>query len=803
MKGRFGTAAVFLTAISTILGAILFLRFGWAVGNVGFLGVTAIILLGHLVTIPTALAIAEIATNQRVAGGGVYYILSRSFGINVGAAIGIALFLSQAISIAFYVIAFSEAFRPALPWIHEQTGFLITDVRIFSIPTAVLLALLILLQGAGSGMRVLYVVVATLAVSLVMFFLGQGWLPDPDMSDLFSRVRGGESFFKVFAICFPAFTGMAAGVGLSGELRNPRRNIPVGTLLATVVGMLIYGAVAYKLAMSAPPEDLVGEHLVMSRIALWGPIIPIGLAAASLSSALGAFLIAPRTLQALSLDRVFPAPVNRTFSRIHPRSREPNHATAISAVIALFFVVIGDVDVVAQIISMFFMVTYGSICLVSFLEHFAADPSYRPGFRSRWYISLFGALMCVWIMFQMSEVYATLAIVIMALLYMAVSRAHGRREGLSRMFQGAIFQFSRQLQVFLQKSRNDDDEPSPRPSVVCISSVSFERIAAFELLRWISHRYGFGTYLHYIKGYLSRASNEESRDTLDKLVHLANVSASNVYVDTLVSPSYTSAITQVIQLPGISGQENNTILFEFSKREPADIEQIVDNFQLVSSLGFDVLILGSSDRGFGYFREIHLWITPADIENTKLMILLSYILLGHPDWRNAEIRIFSFVPRNDSGDRRRELEELVTTGRLPISMHNVEFLTEEDGRERREVIAERSHSADLTVIGFRAEVVKRRGADLFTRYDGVGNVLFVNTTKAIDLVGDLEIPEEEPEPPEAEAPGAEVPEAGTPEPEGDGDGDGDGNPAPPPAPATGTGTADRPGVDPGESAPDR
>ena len=305
-------------------------------------------------------------------------------------------------------------------------------------------------------------------------------------------------------------------------------------------------------------------------------------------------------------------------------------------------------------------------------------------------------------------------------------------------------------------------------------------------------------------------------------MHLANVSASNVYVDTLVSPSYTSAITQVIQLPGISGQENNAILFEFSKREPADIDKIVDNFQLVSSLGFDVLILGSSDRGFGYFREIHLWITPADVENTKLMILLSYILLGHPDWRNAEIRIFSFIPLNDSGDRRRELEELVTTGRLPISMHNVEFLTEEEGRERRDVIAERSHSADLTVIGFRAEVVKRRGADLFIGYDGVGNVLFINTTKAIDLVGDLEIPEEQPEPAEAETTKAEASRTEAAPPgtdQGGADdagatqagGDGDDKPAPAteagsetgPASETGTGARDRSGADPDESVPDR
>jgi hypothetical protein len=117
VKANFGTLPVFLTAISTILGAVMFLRFGFAVGSVGFIGALSIILIGHVVTISTAMALAEIATNQKVEGGGEYFIISRSFGINIGAAIGIALYLSQAISVAFYVIAFGEAFDIIKPWV--------------------------------------------------------------------------------------------------------------------------------------------------------------------------------------------------------------------------------------------------------------------------------------------------------------------------------------------------------------------------------------------------------------------------------------------------------------------------------------------------------------------------------------------------------------------------------------------------------------------------------------------------------------------------------------------------------------
>ncbi len=379
-KANFGTAAVFLTSISTILGAILFLRFGYAVGNVGFIGVLFIIGLGHLVTIPTAFAIAEISTNQRVQGGGEYYIISRSFGVIVGSAIGISLFLSRAISVAFYVIALTEAFDPALSFANESWGWPILDKRIIGLLAVLGLTFLILAKGAAMGMKMLYVVVSALGLSLLMFFLGESGSGSEAGFGIFaSTIDHPDPFFIVFAICFPAFTGMTAGVGLSGDLREPRKSIPLGTLSATLAGMMIYIFVGYKLAISASPEALAGDELIMSKIALWGPIIPIGLAAASLSSAVGSYLVAPRILQAIAADRVLPWPwANGWLSRAAGKTSEPVNAALITAAIALTFVLIGDVDFVAKIISMFFMITYGSICAISVLEHFAADPAYRP-----------------------------------------------------------------------------------------------------------------------------------------------------------------------------------------------------------------------------------------------------------------------------------------------------------------------------------------------------------------------------------------------------------------------------------------
>lgn len=375
----------------------MFLRFGFAVGQVGLLGTIAIILIGHAVTIPTAMAIAEIATNQKVEGGGEYYIVSRSFGLVIGATIGIALYLSQAISVAFYIMAFAEAFGPLMDWLRmtvampDWLDWLLSKRQTVGIPALVGLTGIMLTRGADLGVKTLYVVVATLAISLVAFFAGVTEYEKTTELDLLRTVsqleqsegadvgastgeiqspaavaeslqaptedRGAEEggsdntseslrdgaetagdipqgrragkpgattkgagaetsghvagtgdrhgstaagapvreqveeadetavsgdsrsdipvgpiavvgFFTVFAIIFPGFTGMTAGVGLSGNLADPGKSIPLGTLAATIVGMIVYVFIAWKLASAAPPEHLADtSRLVMADIA--------------------------------------------------------------------------------------------------------------------------------------------------------------------------------------------------------------------------------------------------------------------------------------------------------------------------------------------------------------------------------------------------------------------------------------------------------------------------------------------------------------------------------------------------------
>ncbi|MDA3952639.1 MAG: amino acid permease [Bacteroidales bacterium] len=728
-KGKsFGTAPVFFTAISTILGAILFLRFGFAVGTLGFAGALLILLIGHLVTIPTAFAISEIATNQRVEGGGEYFIISRSFGLNIGGTIGIALYLSQAISVAFYVIAFTEAFEPVFNWFQNTYDFSLPR-QVISIPAMALLAILILRKGANMGVKALYFVVAILFVSIFLFFIGKTeYAAETTERFAYSPLRNMDNFFFIFAIIFPAFTGMTAGVGLSGDLKNPGRSIPLGTVAGTFVGIIVYIFIVFKLNNSASPDDLINNQLVMSDIAMYGKwIIPLGLAASTISSALGSIMVAPRTLQALGHDKTFPFQrFNRQMAKGKAETNEPFNASVITILIAFVFVFIGDVNAVAKVISIFFMLTYGSLCLISFLNHFGSSPSYRPTFRSHWILSLIGFVFSIFIMFKMDSLYAILAIGIMITLYIYISYYHSERQGLESIFRSALFQVNRNLQVYLQKNQSIKKKASWHPSAVCVTEVNSDRDNAFKLLTWISDKYGFGTYIQYIQGYYSRAAHDQAQEALELLIERAESRDSNVYVDTIVSPSYTSAIAQIIQLPGISGLDNNLALFEYDKKDPVNLEQIVENYPLVRSGNYDVCILGGSNRGVNFHEGIHIWVRRVDYENLNLMVLLSYIIMGHSDWKGAKIKIFNVRRPGQMDEATNQLMELVKTGRLPISLKNVEFVVTDDSVSLKTLINEKSAKAGLTMIGFRSEQIKHEGEKLFEGYSEIGDVLFVN-----------------------------------------------------------------------------
>jgi hypothetical protein len=245
-------------------------------------------------------------------------------------------------------------------------------------------------------------------------------------------------------------------------------------------------------------------------------------------------------------------------------------------------------------------------------------------------------------------------------------------------------------------------------------------------LNWISFRYGFGTYLHRIEGYYSKKSHAEAQEVLKTLVKSFDNIENHVFIDTLISPSYTSAIAQAIQLPGISGMENNMVIFEYSKERPEELIEIMDNHSLVNAGDFDVCILASSHKNIVYKQGIHVWVKSTDEYNANLMILLSFIISGHPDWKKSHIKIFDICKPDHYSEVMENNRKLIKEGRLPITEKNIEIIIEEPDTNPRELICKNSRDAALTLIGFRGESLKHE-EDVFSGYDELGTILFVNS----------------------------------------------------------------------------
>ena len=316
---KFGAfKGVFTPSVLTILGVIMYLRFGWVLGNVGPLQTILIVTMATGITFLTALSISAIATNMKVGGGGVYYMISRSLGVEAGAAVGLPLFLAQALGISFYIAGFSESVVNIYPELSQTMVGLVT---------------LILLTGlafvsADMALKTQFVILALIVASLVSFFSGSA--PSNIVFDeaKFHALRE-TNFWVVFAVFFPAVTGIEAGLAMSGDLKDPAKSLPRGTLGAVITGYLVYLAIPVFLWMQISDRRiLVTDPLIMAKIARHENLIIAGLWGATLSSALGALLGAPRTLQALARDRVLP----RILGKGHGPSDEPRIATLVAFV---------------------------------------------------------------------------------------------------------------------------------------------------------------------------------------------------------------------------------------------------------------------------------------------------------------------------------------------------------------------------------------------------------------------------------------------------------------------------------------
>ena len=408
---------VFTPCTLTILGVIMFLRFGYVVGQAGIICAVLIILISKLITLLTTLSLSAIATNTEVKGGGAYFLISRSLGVEFGGAIGLVFFLAQAISVAMYVIGFSEAFAASVPF--EPSKVVVATICNVFVFICVFI-------GAGWTIRLQYFILAILVMSLISFYCGAIPAFDPQLFQTnLATSYNGEDFFTMFALFFPAVTGIMAGANMPGDLKDPARAIPTGTLWSILFTGLIYLSLALLMGGCRTSDvlaNLDGKGLVIADMSYWPFLITAGVFAATLSSALGSMMGAPRILQAFAKDNVFKS--LRPFASGTGETNEPRRAVVLTFLISQgAIILVSDLNTIAPLITMFFMITYGLLNLATFYEAITKNPSYRPRFRfSHWVTSLAGTIGCLGVMFLIDWRWASVSIIGMTCLYFYISQ---------------------------------------------------------------------------------------------------------------------------------------------------------------------------------------------------------------------------------------------------------------------------------------------------------------------------------------------------------------------------------------------
>ena len=407
----FGTVSgVFIPTLLTILGVIMYLRLGFVVGNVGLLRAWLIILLAFAITGFTGLSLSSITTNIRVGAGGAYSMISQSLGLEVGGSISIPLFFSQALAVTMYVFGFREGWL----YIFPDHPALVVDLAVFAI------IFTIAFISAGLAFRVQYLILAIIIGSLVSVvaaaFMGSMSEPINWLGSLTGPAPASATaeFWTVFAIFFPAATGIMAGANMSGDLENPRRSIPVGTMSAIALSLVVYLALGYWLARSANTDELIQNFTIMIDKSAWGPIVLAGLLGATFSSALTSTVGAPRILQALGEHNILPG--GQWLSKTTEKG-EPRNALWLTGGIVLAALMLRDLNAVAPMITLFFLITYAMINVVVVIEQSLGLVSFRPTFRVPRIIPLIGAVGCLFAMFIVNPAFSLVAVTVVLVFY--------------------------------------------------------------------------------------------------------------------------------------------------------------------------------------------------------------------------------------------------------------------------------------------------------------------------------------------------------------------------------------------------
>ena len=658
----------------TILGVILYLRVGWVVANAGLAGTLIIVVLAHVITITTSYSLSALATSMRVGGGGAYWLISRSMGLELGGALGIPLYLSQALSLTLYSFGLAESIRIVWPG---------APVQILA-AVIVILVVLLAVKSTVWALRMQLPIMVLIGVSIAALVSGTSFTGSQ------VPMFGGEQsagFWEVFAVFFPAVTGILAGLGLSGDLRDPERSIPRGVFFSVVIGFLVYLIVPVVLANAATPEQLQNDPMIWTKIAP-APLVMGGLWGAILSSAIGSILAAPRTLQALADDNLVPS----HFGRLDSKKGEPMFALWFSGIVALVAVSLGDLNAVATVVTMFFLTTYGMLNLAAGLESLVADPAFRPSIKVPWWLSMVGCLGCFIAMFSIHPVACLVAILIEAGIWWVLSR-RALRTTWGDLRSGMWFALARFAMLRLNQSKHDPR--NWRPHILVFVADLQRNLGMVRMANHFSQERGIVTVSTLLIGDIEE--HDQAAAIADRNRDLLHANGITAFAETAAVTDLESGMITVAQANGMAGLTSNMVMFGWPGEDEERLARLMGLVRRMTALEKSSMICrpvkGSRAKGN---QEIVVWWKGKE-NNGDMMLLLAHLLNLAPGWRSNQVVLKSVTDDEASAaDVREAYENMLPDLRMDVRL---EVIIKPEGQTPRDVIRDASKDADLVFLG--------------------------------------------------------------------------------------------------------
>jgi amino acid transporter len=616
---KFGAfSGVFTPSILTILGVIMFLRLPWIVGQAGLWSTLGIILVAHIISLSTGLSVASVATDKRVETGGSYYIISRSLGLPIGGTLGLALFVGLSFSVSLYLIGFAEVFL-------SYFGF---EVSLYTIRITgsiiLLLVAVVTFISTSLAIKTQYLIMTAMVLSLVSVFFGSH--ASVPAEPLLNPMGGSLPWIALFAIFFPAVTGFEAGVSMSGDLKDPRRNIPFGTITAILVGLVVYVGLALFFSFTVDRQMLVNDPRVLFNISWIPQLVIAGILGATLSSALGSILGAPRIMQAVATDRIMP----RFFAKGFGASNEPRNALLLTYAIAQTGILIGDLNVIARIVTIFFIITYGFLNITYAVESWAGT-DFRPSFKIPRFVSIIGALACIIVMIQLDVIAMIVAsMALIALFFFLKKRELTLQTGdtWNSIWASLVKTGLGRLSVSSRKARNW------RPNVILFSGGEKNRPYLIEMGKSLVGKLGIFTNFEIIE--------DPATDNLfhkqPEQVYAESHTKSGLFTRYHTSRDVYEGIDVISKIYGFSGFEPNTILMGWGRntRNPEKFAGLMKSFK---KQDYNTVFLHYDKiHGFGACKRIDIWWSGKG-RNLSLAATLLRFITSSKEWRGASIRV--------------------------------------------------------------------------------------------------------------------------------------------------------------------